>query len=124
MAGIDIHTVDSIIRQKAQSRLKQEIEALSKPLRDRIAAGHGALDLPRFTDAQGRRTTARAALDEVESALYQAEVRRYEDAAVKAFVDRHDALQSALDDLKVEASLENDTHIHVHARPRERLKGE
>jgi hypothetical protein len=114
MAGMDVASVDTIIRQRAQSRLKKEIEEVTRSLRNRINQG-GEIELPRFVDQGGRRTTAKAALDEIESTLYRNEIMEYENRAVRDFVNRHDALQAALNELRVEVAPEE------QPKPRVRL---
>lgn len=99
---MQIETVDQIIRKKARARLQAEMQALTAALRARFPAG--GLELTHFVDGQGRRTTARGALDEIQATLFKHEIDAYEQAAVDKFIASHETLQASLDQLKVEAA--------------------
>jgi len=110
----ETETVDGIIRRKAFAKLQQDINGLFEPLFARLPE---SLSLPRYVDNQGRRTTARGALEEVRAVMISHEKAKAEQAAVDAFVARHDALQAALDALKLEAT---DVHEKVRVRLEDR----
>lgn len=67
---------------------------------DRI--GSEPLELHRYTDSSGRKTTGRAALEEVKAAIYRREVSKVEQAAVEDYVNRLDKLQVMMDELRAE----------------------
>jgi len=97
----ETETVDGIIRRKAFAKLQQDINGLFEPLFARLPE---SLSLPRYVDNQGRRTTARGALEEVRAVMISHEKAKAEQAAVDNFVARHETLQAALDELRLEAS--------------------
>jgi hypothetical protein len=96
---MQVESLESRIRQKAQIELNREIDAAASRLEEILHRGRPMM-LPDLFIKGDEKATAYGALQSIKKQIYEDRIAKREDDALELFINKVDELQAQIDELK------------------------